>query len=481
MKGNYIVLEKVFHLKEHQTTASREIVAGMITFFAMSYILFVNPEMLSQTGMPFQAVFLATIIASVVGTLIMGLFANVPYAQAPGMGLNAFFTFTICFGMGYSWQQALGIVFLCGVINVLITVTHVRKKILAAIPKVIQHAIGAGIGVFIAYVGVKNAGFLNFTIEKGNILSATVEKGEITTAFTNGGITPSLTLFQDPGTLVALCGLIITLVLVLKKVPGAMLIGIIFTTVIAIIMGVVDLSHINMQANSLQASLHDLKTTFLAAFSSEGLPSLFTNVAKIPQVLMTVLAFSLSDIFDTIGSLIGTNRKSGAFMAEEKEAKQGYTSMDKALLADSCATMTASVFGTSNVITYVESAAGIAAGGRTGLTAVTVAILFMLSSFFAPLISIVPSQATAPVLIIVGIMMAGSFTEIRWDDLEEAIPAFFTAIFMGFCYSIAYGIAAGFIFYCLTKIVTNKAKEIKPMLWIVTLLFILNFIMQALM
>lgn len=473
------MLDKIFKLKEHQTTIGREITAGIITFFAMSYILFVNPEMLSQTGMPFQAVFLATIIASAVGTLIMGLFANVPYAQAPGMGLNAFFTFTICFGMGYSWKQALGIVFLCGFINLLITVTHIRKKILEAIPTVIQHAIGAGIGVFIAYVGIKNAGFLNFTIDKGNILSSTVTDGKVTQVISNGGLTPNLALFNNPSIIVALIGLIITLILVLRNVPGGMLIGIIVTTILSIGVGIVDLQTINFQQNSLVESLGALKTTFLAAFSSEGLPSLFTNIEKIPEVLMTVLAFSLSDIFDTIGSLIGTNRKSGAFMKEEKEAKKGYTSMDKALVADSCATMTASIFGTSNVITYVESAAGIAAGGRTGLTAVTVAILFLLSSFFAPLISVVPSIATAPVLIIVGIMMAGSFTEIHWDDLEEAVPAFFTAIFMGLCYSIAYGIAAGFIFYCLTKVVKGKVKEIKPMLWVITFLFIANFAIQA--
>lgn len=475
------MLEKIFHLKEHQTTVSREIVAGVVTFFAMSYILFVNPEMLSQTGMPFQAVFLATIIASVVGTLIMGLFANVPYAQAPGMGLNAFFTFTICFGMGYSWKQALGIVFLCGLINIIITVTHVRKKILDAIPPVIQHAIGAGIGVFIAYVGVKNAGFLTFTSDKASILSSTVDHGKVTQVVSGGGITPSLSIFNNPAVIVALIGLVLTIILVVRKVPGGMLIGIVATTIIAIFMGVVDINSIDFHANSLGQSFHDLKTTFLAAFSSEGLPSLFTDVTKIPQVLMTVLAFSLSDIFDTIGSLIGTNRKSGSFMKEEAEAKKGYTSMDKALLADSIATMTASACGTSNVITYVESAAGIAAGGRTGLTAVTVAVLFLLSSFFAPFISIVPAQATAPVLIIVGVMMAGSFSEIKWDNLEDAIPAFFTAIFMGFCYSIAYGIAAGFIFYCLTKLVKGKAKEIKPMLWIVTLLFVLNFVIQAFM
>lgn len=475
------MLNRIFKLDEHHTTASREIMAGVITFFAMSYILFVNPAMLSQTGMPFQAVFLATIIASVVGTLVMGLFANVPYAQAPGMGLNAFFTFTICFGMGYSWKQALGIVFLCGLINIIVTLTHVRKKILEAIPPVIQQAIGAGIGVFIAYVGIKNAGFLNFTSDKASIISSTVESGQATNVVSNGGITPELAIFNNPAIILALIGLVLTIILVVRNVPGAMLIGIIVTTILAIPMGVIDLSAIDWHANSLTNSFAELKTTFLAAFSSEGLPSLFTDIAKIPQVLMTVLAFSLSDMFDTIGSLIGTNRKSGSFMAEEEaiQGKKGYTSMDKALFADSIATMTASACGTSNVITYVESAAGIAAGGRTGLTAVTVAILFLISSFFAPLISIVPTQATAPVLIIVGIMMAGSFSDINWDDLEEAIPAFFTSVFMAFCYSISYGIAAGFIFYCLTKIVKGKAKEIKPMLWIVTALFILNFVAQV--
>lgn len=473
------MLEKIFHLKEHQTTVGKEITAGCITFFAMSYILFVNPAMLSQTGMPFQAVFLATIIAAVVGTLIMGLFANVPYAQAPGMGLNAFFTFTICFGMGYSWQQALGIVFLCGCINLLITVTHLRKKILEAIPAVIQHAIGAGIGVFVAYVGIKNAGFLNFTSDQASIISSKVVEGKAVEVLSNGNITPSLAFFNQPGILLALVGLLLTVCLVLKKVPGAMLIGIIVTTILAIPFGVMDLSHFSFANQSLFAAFADLKTTFLAAFSSEGLPSLFTNWQTLPQTLMTVLAFSLSDIFDTIGSLIGTNRKSQAF--RDDETKAGYTNMDKALVADSVATMTASIFGTSNVITYVESAAGIAAGGRTGLTAVTVAVLFAASSVLAPLISLVPTQATAPILIIVGIMMAGSFTEIHWDDLGEAIPAFFTAIFMGLCYSISYGIAAGFIMYCFVKVVLKQGKEIKPMLWLVTALFLLNFVLQALL
>ena len=475
-----MVLDKFFKLTEKQTTVSREISAGTITFFAMSYILFVNPSMLAQTGMPFQAVFLATIIASVVGTLVMGLFANIPFAQAPGMGLNAFFTFNICFGLGYSWQQALGIVFLCGLINFIITVTHIRKKILAAIPKTIQHAIGAGIGVFIAYVGFKNAGFLTFTSDKASILSSTVENGKVTNVVSGGGITPALAHFNNPAVILSLLGLVITVILIVRKVPGALLIGIIATTLLAIPLGVVDLHSLNLTSYSLVDSFKELGTTFMAAFSSKGLPSLFTDVTNIPMVLMTVLAFSLSDIFDTIGSLIGASRKIKLFEHEDEFLNsRTYTTMDKALVADSLATMTGSIFGTSNIITYVESAAGIAAGGRTGLTAVTVAVLFMISSIFAPIIQIVPQQATASVLIIVGVMMMGSFADIEWDKLDEAIPAFFVAIFMAFCYSIAYGIAAGFIFYCLIKLIQGKAREIKPMLWVVTFLFLCNFVIQA--
>ena len=477
-------MDKFFKLKESGTTVSREIMAGVTTFFAMSYILFVNPSILSQTGMPYQAVFLATIIASIIGTLIMGLFANVPYAQAPGMGLNAFFTFTVVFGLGYSWQEALAMVFICGIINILITVTKIRKMIIKAIPESIQHAIGGGIGVFIAYIGIKNAGLLKFTLDPGTytVVGKGADKGKATIEGAASAV-PALVNFNQPAVLVALIGIAITAILVVKNVKGAILISIVATTVLAIFAGVVDLSAIDFKANSLGSAFNELGDTFGAAFSHKGMGTLFSDSAKIPQVLMTILAFSLSDTFDTIGTFIGTGRRSGIFSEEDEaslENGSGFSSkMDKALFADATATSIGAIFGTSNTTTYVESAAGIGAGGRTGLTSVVTAICFILSSVLLPFISIVPSAATAPVLIIVGVMMLGSFKDINWTDLEEAIPAFFASIFMGLAYSISYGIAAGFIFFAITKVVTGKAKEVSPIIWVVNVLFILNFIILA--
>ena len=477
-------MDKFFKLKESGTTVSREIMAGLTTFFAMSYILFVNPDMLSKTGMPYQAVFLATIIASVIGTLILGLFANVPYAQAPGMGLNAFFTFTVVFGLGYSWQEALAMVFICGIINILITVTKIRKMIIKAIPESIQHAIGGGIGVFIAYIGIKNAGLLKFTLDPGTytVVGKGADKGKATIEGAASAV-PALVNFNQPAVLVALIGIAITAILVVKNVKGAILISIVATTVLAIFAGVVDLSAIDFKANSLGSAFNELGDTFGAAFSHKGMGTLFSDSAKIPQVLMTILAFSLSDTFDTIGTFIGTGRRSGIFSEEDEaslENGSGFSSkMDKALFADATATSIGAIFGTSNTTTYVESAAGIGAGGRTGLTSVVTAICFILSSVLLPFISIVPSAATAPVLIIVGVMMLGSFKDINWTDLEEAIPAFFASIFMGLAYSISYGIAAGFIFFAITKVVTGKAKEVSPIIWVVNFLFIINFIILA--
>ena len=288
-----------FKLKENKTTVSTEIMAGVTTFFAMSYILFVNPSILSETGMPFQAVFLATIIASIIGTLIMGLFANVPYSQAPGMGLNAFFTFTVVFGMGYTWQQALAMVFICGLINILITVTKIRKMIIKAIPESLQHAIGGGIGIFVAYVGLKNAGLLSFTVQ------AEPQNGVV-----NGSsIVPALGNFDNPAIILAVIGLVLTTILVVTNVRGAILIGIVVTTLVAIPMGVVDTASVDWHANSLGNSFKELGTTFGAAFGAEGLQSLFSDSSKIPQVLMTIIAFSLSDTFDTIGTFIGTSNR----------------------------------------------------------------------------------------------------------------------------------------------------------------------------
>lgn len=476
-------MEKFFQLKKNNTNVPTEIMAGVTTFFAMSYILFVNPTILSAAGMPFQAVFLATIIASIIGTLVMGLFANVPYAQAPGMGLNAFFTFTVVFGLGYSWQEALAMVFICGLINVFITVTNIRKMIIHAIPESLQHAIGGGIGIFVAYVGIKNAGFLSFSADQSAISSSVVDNGQVTNVTINGGIVPELANFNNAPILLAVIGLVLTAILVVKNIRGAILIGIVVTTIIGILMGIVDLGAIDWEQNSLGNSINELGTTFGAAFGAEGMQSLFSDSSKIPQVLMTIIAFSLSDTFDTIGTFIGTGRRTGIFSKEDEEALEdgrGFrTKMDKALFADAIATSIGAIFGTSNTTTYVESAAGIGAGGRTGLTSVVVAALFALSSLFSPLIAIVPAQATAPALILVGVMMMASFADINWLDMEEALPAFFASIFMGLAYSISYGIAAGFIFYTIMKVVKGKTSEISFALWVVDILFILNFVILA--
>ena len=476
-------MEKFFKLKENNTKVSTEVIAGLTTFFAMAYILFVNPAMLSQAGTPDNpfpagAIFLATIFASVAGTLVMSLFANVPYAQAPGMGLNAFFTYTVVFSLGFSWQQALAMVFLCGVINVLITITKVRKMIIKAIPISLQNAIGGGIGIFIAYIGLKNLGLLSFTADPGTYL----DLGG--TIVANSAIVPALVEFNNPAVIFAIISLVLMSALVILKVRGAVFISIVAATIIGIFFGVTDVSRIGIASNIGQ-SFTELGTTFGAAFGPQGLGSLFSDVSKIPLVLMTIFAFSLSDTFDTLGTFIGTGRRTGIFDEEDMnslENSSGFKSkMDKALFADSVATSIGAVFGTSNTTTYVESAAGIGAGGRTGLTSLTTACMFLLSILLAPLIGIVPAQATAPALVIVGVMMLASFAEIKWTELDDALPAFFAGIFMGFCYSISYGIAASFIFYCLVKVLRGKAKEVSPIIWVSTVLFILNFAALALM
>ena len=472
-------MEKFFKLKENGTTISTEILAGLTTFFAMAYILFVNPSLLSQTGIPYGGVFLATIFAAAIGTLVMALFANVPYAQAPGMGLNAFFTYTVCFGLGFTWQEALAMVFICGIVNIIITVTKIRKEIIRAIPESLQNAISGGIGVFVAYVGIKNANLLSFTADPGTYTQT--EGGSV---ITNASIIPALANFNKAGIILAVISLIITVILVLKNVPGAIFIGIVVSTIIGIPLGVTDVSQIGVE-NNLSKSFSELGMTFGAAFSSKGMGSLFSDPGKIPLVLMTIFSFSLSDTFDTLGTFIGTGRKTGIFSEEDQKAmdnSSGFKSkMDKALFADSIATSVGAVLGTSNTTTFVESAAGIGAGGRTGLTSFVTACMFLLSMFFAPIIGIVPAEATAPALIMVGIMMLSSFKDIEWTELEEAVPAFFATIFMGLCYSISYGIATGFIFFCLVKILKKETKDVHPILWISTILFILNFILLAYM
>ncbi|HEW8168676.1 TPA: NCS2 family permease [Streptococcus pneumoniae] len=455
-------MDKLFKLKENGTDVRTEVLAGLTTFFAMSYILFVNPQILSQTGMPAQGVFLATIIGAVAGTLMMAFYANLPYAQAPGMGLNAFFTFTVVFGLGYSWQEALAMVFICGIISF-----------------ALRSAISAGIGVFLAYVGIKNAGLLKFTIDPGNytVVGEGADKAQATIA-ANSSAVPGLVSFNNPAVLVALAGLAITIFFVIKGIKGGIILSILTTTVLAIAVGLVDLSSIDFANNHVGAAFEDLKTIFGAALGSEGLGALVSDTARLPETLMAILAFSLTDIFDTIGTLIGTGEKVG-IVATNGENHQS-AKLDKALYSDLIGTTVGAIAGTSNVTTYVESAAGIGAGGRTGLTALVVAICFAISSFFSPLLAIVPTAATAPILIIVGIMMLGSLKNIHWDDMSEAVPAFFTSIFMGFSYSITQGIAVGFLTYTLTKLVKGQVKDVHAMIWILDALFILNYISMAL-
>ncbi|MCH4209046.1 NCS2 family permease [Bifidobacterium sp.] len=451
-------MEHFFHLKENGTTVSTEIVAGLTTFFAMSYIIIVNPQILSKTGMPWGGVFLATIIAAVIGTLVMGLFANVPYAQAAGMGLNAFFTYTVCLGLKFSWQETMCMVFLCGLINIIITVTKIRKMIIEAIPEPLQHAIGGGIGLFIAYVGMLNVGFINF----------------------KSGV-PSLSTMNQPVLWLFLIGLLLAIVLNVLGIKGAMLISIAATAIIGIPMGLTTTA--NMQ--SFSQTFSELPQTFGAIFTSKGFPALFADPARLPLVIVTIFAFSMSDTFDTLGTFIGTGRRTGIFSEADEKALEngsGFSSkMDKALFSDSIATSIGAIFGTSNTTTYVESAAGIGAGGRTGLTSVVVAACFVLSIFFAPIISAVPAAATAGVLVVVGCMMAASLKEIKWDELSEAVPAFFAAVFMAFSYSISYGIAGGFIMYCIIMVCKKKAKEVHPIIWIVSALFIIDFATMAIL
>lgn len=473
-------MNKLFKLEEHGTTVGREIMAGITTFFAMSYILFVNPQILGSAGMPVQAVFLATILASIVGTIVIGLIANVPYALAPGMGLNAFFAYTVVLSLHYTWQEALAMVFICGIVNIIITFTSVRKAIILGIPESLQHAIGGGIGIFIAYIGIKNAGLLQFIADPGTY---TNNHGTI---IASSAIIPELVKFNNPGVLVALFGIVATMFFVIRKWKAGILLSILATTIVAILAGVVKVDMNSLFAqNNLGTAFSQMGETFGAAFGPKGFGSLFADSSRYIEVLMTILAFSLTSIFDPIGTFIGTGRATGIFSdadLKEMETSRGFSSkMDRALFADMIATPIGAIFGTSNTTVFVESAAGIGAGGRTGLTSMATAAMFAISSLFLPLLSIVPAQATAPILIIVGMMMLSSFKEIKWGELTEAIPAFFASVFMGIGYSISYGIAAGFITYIITKIFTGKIKEVKPIIWVVAILFIINFAVMAIL
>lgn len=458
-------MDKLFRLQEHGTNVRTEVVAGLTTFVTMAYIMFLNPLILSATKMDQGAVFVATVLAAALATFIMAFVANVPYAQAPGMGLNAFFTYTVCLGMGIPWQQALGIVFICGLINIVITVTRIRKSIIKAVPQSLQYAISGGIGLFIAYIGFMDAHFLDFTPNsQPNAIGA----------FSN--VVPALVNFTDPASVLAILGLVIIVVLMLLRVKGSILIGVLATTLIGIPMGVTKVPEITA-ASFMPPSISP-------TFFRLDIAGLFSDPSALFRILMLILAFSLADTFDTIGTFLGTGRKTGIFDEKDEESLEkgkGFSSkLDRALFADATATSVGALLGTSNTTTYIESAAGIEAGGKTGLTSAVVGVLFLASLFLSPIALMVPFAATAPALIVVGILMMESIAKVKWDEFEDAASAFFTAVVMPFTYSIANGVAAGFIFYCLTKIIKKKAKEVHPIMYVITALFLLKFLVDAL-
>ena len=451
------MIEKVFKLKENKTNIATEILAGITTFMAMSYIIFINPLVLSETGMDYNSVYVATILASMIGTLFLGIFANVPYVQSAGLGLNALFTYTICGSMGFSWEQGLAMVFICGCVNVLITLTSIRKKVIKAIPEFMQEAITVGIGLFITYIGIKSAGLIEFSVSLVNngIASAS-------------DVVPQLSLFNTKEVILALIGIIVTSILVSKKKKNAYLKSILITTVIGLFIGVTIIPDFKNYT-----FIPSIEETFLKL----DFKGLFSAKAGIVVVVMTIFTLVISDLFDTIGTFIGTGKKSGIFKLD----KDGNMpkKLERALLFDSSSTIIGALLGTSNVTTYVESSVGINAGGRTGLTAVTAALCFFLSLFIAPLVSIVPMSAIAPILIFVGISMIENIVKIDFKDALIAIPAFFVIVMMPLSYSITTGIQFGFILYVVVNIVNNRSKNISPMIYIFSLLFIIDFIYRA--
>lgn len=451
------MLNKIFKLKQNKTTVVTELLAGLTTFMAMSYIIFINPAILSQTGMDYNSVYVATIIASMIGTFILGVVANVPYVQSAGLGLNALFTYTICGTMGFTWQQGLAMVFICGIINVLITLTSVRKMVIKAIPPFLQDAITVGIGLFITYIGVKSAGLIEFSV-------ALVNNGIAAAA----DVVPQLATFSTKEIILAVIGIVITAILVSKKVKNSYLISIVLTTIIGLFMGVTELP--NFADYSVIPSI---KPTFLQL----DFAGLFTAKAGILVVIMTIFTLIISDLFDTIGTFIGTGKESGIFKID----KDGNMpkNLERALICDSSTTIIGSLLGTSNVTTYVESSVGIEAGGRTGLTAVSAAICFGLSIFLAPIVACVPMAAIAPILIFVGLSMIDNIVNINWKNNVMAIPAFFVIIMMPLSYSITTGIQFAFILYVIVNLVNKKGKEVSPIIYIFTILFIIDFIYRA--
>ncbi len=435
-----------FRLHENGTTVRQELLAGLTTFSTMAYILAVNPMILSKTGMDFNALITATALAAAIGTLVMGLYAKLPVGLAPGMGLNAFFAYTIVLGMGYSWQFALTAVFLEGVIFIFLSLFHIREAIINSIPENLKHAISVGIGLLIALIGMANAGIIETGmrhIGEGKLDGVILKIGHITSA----------------GPLIALLGLVVSAVLMYRKVNAALLLGILFATLAGIPLGLTMWPEHGIV--SLPPSLSPI------AFQLE--------FDKIFTMDMVVILFTLLmvNLFDTVGTLIGLCNKAGLLDSQGRipRAKQ-------ALFADAVGTTAGALLGTSVVTAYVESASGIASGGRTGLTAVTVAGMFLLALFFAPLFAMIPAAATAPALIIVGMLMMGSVVKINFEDVTEAIPAFLAIVMMPYTYSIAEGIVFGMLSYVLLKVFTGKYREISPVMYVLSVLFVLSFLLQ---
>lgn len=435
------MLEKLFKLKEKGTTVKTEVIAGITTFLAMAYILAVNPNMLQETGLSYDSVFLATALSSGIATLIMGLMANYPVALAPGMGVNALFTYTLVFNMGYSAAAALAAVVVSGLIFLIISVTGIRKAIINAIPQQLKLAIGAGIGFFIAFIGLKNASII---------------VGDASTFVALGKLT-------DPAVLLALFGILITIILMARKIPAAVFYGLIITAVVGIILGLTGVKGMPEMPSAIVSI--DLDTSGFGLFMN-GFEELFSH----PDFIVAIFSLLFVDFFDTAGTLISVANKTN--LVNEKGE---LTNIEQALVADSTGTVIGGMLGTSTVTSFVESTAGVEAGGRTGLTACTTALLFFLAILFAPVLSVVTSAVTAPALVAVGISMATQLSGIEWDDIVFAASGFITVIMMILTYSISDGIAFGFIIYGLTSVVAGRAKSIKPIVWILILIFIAYF------
>ncbi|OLO26671.1 guanine permease [Alkalihalophilus pseudofirmus] len=436
-------MDRFFRFKENGTSYKKETIAGVTTFLSMAYILFVNPDLLSATGMDIGAVFVATALAAAIGTLIMGVVANYPIALAPGMGLNAFFAFSVVIGMGIDWQIALFGVFISGIIFILITLSGIREIIINAIPAELKYAAGAGIGLFIAFIGLKNAGI--------------VVPYEAT-AVTLGNMTA-------PTTLLAVFGLIVTVIFMVRGVKGGIFYGMILTAIAGMVVGLIDIPQ------QIVSSVPSLAPTFGQAFLYIG--EVGWGQVLTLQLLVVILTFLFVDFFDTAGTLYAVANQAG-FVKDNKLPRA-----NRALLADSSATSIGAILGTSTTTAYIESSSGVAAGGRTGFASVVTAGFFLIALFFSPLLAVVTAQVTAPALIIVGILMASSLGLIDWKRFEIAVPAFLTVVTMPLTYSIAHGIALGFIFYPITMIVKGKGKEVHPIMYVLFVIFVLFFAFLA--